>query len=90
MSNPLSVRRVKVQTIDEHGNPEGEPTYGIMAADSYTQIYNDTFESLESLNEAINSAGSILAAVDDDNNFPGAIHENIGTGNYFGKDWEEE
>ena len=39
MSNPLSVRRVKVQTIDEHGKPVGKPTFGIMAADDYAQVY---------------------------------------------------
>ena len=53
MSNPLSVRRVKVQTIDSGGHPEGEPSYGVMAADSYAQSYNDTFESIDDLNDAI-------------------------------------
>lgn len=37
MSNPLSVRRVIVQTIDKDGNPEGPPTYGVMACDNEEQ-----------------------------------------------------
>lgn len=90
MSNPLSVRRVKVQTIDVEGNPEGEPTYGIMAADSYGQTYDDTFQTLDELNEAIDNAPSILAVVEDSNNlFPDANHEKIGHDNYYGKDWQD-
>lgn len=89
MSNPLSVRRVVVQTIDEAGKPDGEPMFGIMAADSYAQIYNDTFLTLDALNASIDEAGSILKAVDPSGeHFAGADHEKIGTDNYYGKDWE--
>ena len=88
MSNPLSVRRVKVQTIDRQGNPEGEPTYGVMAADNETQIYNDSFESLEDLNKAIDSSASILAVVEDCE-FGLVNHANIGHENYYGKDWHD-
>lgn len=87
MSNPLSVRRVKVQTIDNEGNLLGEPTFGIMAADSYEQVYNDTFQTLAELNDAIDNAESILAAVDGDNQFPEANHDKIGRDNYYGKNW---
>ncbi len=91
MSNPLSVRRVKVQTLDEQGNPEGEATFGVMAADSYDQVYNDTFETFEELNAAIQEAGCILDIVSDgDEHFPEANREKIGTNNYYGKDWVEE
>lgn len=90
MSNPLSVRRVKVQTIDENGNPEGEPTFGVMAADSYCQTYNDTFQSLNDLNQAIDDEGSILKVGDNDCVFGGADHNKIGTKNFYGKDWEED
>ena len=89
MSNPLSVRRVQVQTLDEQGVPEGEPTYGVMAADDHGQSYNDTFESFAELNAAIEEAGCILDIVDDDN-FPEADREKIGTDNYYGKDWTED
>jgi len=88
MSNPLSVRRVKVQTINERGEPEGEPTYGVMASDDNAGGYNDTFESLEDLNKAIEEEGSILKIVDAHHDlFPDANHAKIGTGNYYGKDW---
>lgn len=88
MSNPLSVRRVKVQTIDKDGNPEGPPTFGVIAADGYAQAYNDTFESLEELNATIARAPSILAVVDSDDEFSSADHEKIGRDNFYGKDWE--
>ncbi len=89
MSNPLSVRRVIVQTILEDGTPDGEPTFGVMAADENGQTYNDTFMSLDELNQAITEAGSILRVADWRGEvFLGADHEKIGTDNYFGKDWE--
>ena len=88
MSNPLSVRRVKVQTIDEKGNPEGEPTYGVMAADNESQMYNDTFESLDELNQAIKEAGCILDIVEFD--ACGINRKAIGTDNYYGTDWMKD
>lgn len=88
MSNPLSVRRVKVQTINADGTPDGEPTYGVMAADSNEQTYNDTFQTLEGLNKAIKDSKSILEVVDPDGTlFYGADHNKIGHDNYYGKDW---
>jgi hypothetical protein len=88
MSNPLSVRRVKVQTINEKGEPEGEPTYGVMAADGYAQAYNDIYRSLEELNAAIQEAGCILDVVESDD-FDNADREKIGTDNFYRKDWEK-
>lgn len=91
MSNPLSVRRVIVQTIDKKGKPEGRPSYGVMAADSYGLVYNDSFKSLKELNQAIKEAGSILKVADDGGTvFPDADHEKIGTDNFYGKDWEKD
>jgi hypothetical protein len=91
MSNPLSVRRVMVQTLDEQGNPEGEPTYGVMAADGYGQAYNDTFNSVRELNEAIDNSESILSIVDERGDlFPLANHGKIGHDNFYGKDWEDD
>lgn len=88
MSNPLSVRRVKVQTIDEHGNPEGEPMFGVMAADNNAQSYCDIYPTIEDLNQAIDTAGSILKIVDEFGElFPEADYNKIGTDNYYGKDW---
>lgn len=89
MSNRLSVRRVKVQTIDENGNPEGEPTYGVMAADDYGQSYNDTFESLEELNKTIKEEGCILHVLDDHGDkFEESDPKKIGTDNFYGEDWQ--
>lgn len=82
MSNNISVRRVKVQTINKDGTPDGEPTFGVMAADSYEQAYNDTFATLEELNEEINNTGSILSIVEPAFNDIDAPH--IGTDNYYG------
>jgi len=91
MSNPLSVRRVKIQTIDERGNPQGNPTFGVMASTNTYQSYNDTFDSLESLNAAIASAitegGSILSVADGGDLDSLANHRIIGSDNYYGKDW---
>jgi len=39
MSNPLSVRRVKFQDINEDGSPIGKPTFGVIAADDYASAY---------------------------------------------------
>ena len=89
MSNPLSVRRVIVQTVDENGVPEGEPTFGVMVADDCESDYNDTFESLKALNDAITEAGCILDMVDT-SKFPDANREVIGTNNYYGKDWQRD
>lgn len=91
MSNPLSVRRVKVQTIDAKGNPVGNPSFGVMAADSYRSEYNDIYESLESLNRDIEASGCILDIVDEDRTiFEDADREKIGTDNFYGKDWEKQ
>lgn len=91
MSNPLSVRRVKVQTINEKGEPEGEPTFGVMAADCNVQTYNDSFQTLQELNEAIDDSESILSVVDEDGfHFGEADHEKIGYDNYYGKDWQKD
>lgn len=91
MSNPLSVRRVKVQTIDENGNPEGEPTYGVMAADSHEQAYNDTFATLEELNAEIEKEGCILHVIDNhDYLFGESDPEKIGKANFYGKDWQPD
>lgn len=90
MSNALSVRRVMVQTIDEKGNPEGPPTYGVMAADDHAQAYNDTFESLASLNDAINNSPSILSIVDDGELFMDADHAIIGRANFYGDHWTKD
>jgi hypothetical protein len=86
MSNTLSVRRVRVQTLHTDGTPDGDPTYGVMAADDYAQGYDDTFTSLNELNAAIEAAGSILDIVDDCGSlFAGIDREQIGADNFFGK-----
>lgn len=87
MSNPLSVRRVQVQTLDELGQPVGKPTFGVMAADNHCSAYNDTFESFEELNQEIEKAGSILAVASDWTDFGPIKPGVIGTDNYYGKDW---
>ena len=53
MSNWIGVRRVKFQEIDKRGDPIGEPTFGVIAADDYGGDYADLWRSLDDLNEAI-------------------------------------
>lgn len=89
MSNPLSVRRVKIQTIDADGNPDGEPTYGVLAADNTIQIYNDSYQSLERLNAEIEDQECILGAIPDwEEYFEFADTVKIGKNNFYGKDWQ--
>jgi hypothetical protein len=88
MSNSLSVRRVRVQTINEDGTPDGPATYGVMAADDHLACYNDMFDSVEALEAAIDSAESILSIADiEGRHFPEADHDKIGWDNFYGKDW---
>jgi hypothetical protein len=85
--NRLSVRRVKVQTLDENGKPEGQPMFGVMAADDFTKDYNDTFTSFEDLNNAINEYDCILKVVD-----PSlfGVKQSLGTDNYYGETPDED
>lgn len=83
MSNNISVRRVIVQTINEDGTPDGPASYGVMACDNYEQGYNDMFESLVQLNEAIKEAGGILEVVRESGAFE-SVSADIGTHNYYG------
>jgi hypothetical protein len=82
MSNYLSVRRVKIQTISATGEPEGPPSFGILASDDYEQSYTDIYVSLDELNRAIGECGSILEVVGGE--FDGADRDAIGTNNYHG------
>lgn len=87
MSNNLSVRRVKIQTLDEQGNPEGEPSFGVMASDGYESAFNDTFDSFEQLDAEIQNSRSILEIVCGNDEFSDANHEKIGYLNFYGSDW---
>src|SRR5437870_1538759 len=70
MSNWIGVRRVKFQEIDKRGDPIGEPTFGVIAADDYGGDYADLWRSLDDLNEAIAEAGSLLALLQMDFDVP--------------------
>ncbi len=89
MSNPLSVRRVKVVTVEESGEEnENETSYGIVASDNMTTAFKDTFETRDELEVAIQAAPSILAVVDPlGEKFPDADHSKIGRDNFYGKGW---
>ena len=89
MSNLLSVRRVKVQTINEDGTPDGEPTFGVMAADGYASDYIDVFPDLIALNTAIQGAGCILSVIPNWGElWCRADTVRIGLGNFCSADWE--
>lgn len=81
MANFLSVRRVKVQEIDEDGNDVGSPDFGILASDDYEQGFTVSYRSLEELNEAIRTAGNILDVV---GGFWDVSRGGIGYKNYSG------
>lgn len=89
MSNRISIRRVKVQTIDENGQPEGPATYGVMAADDFEQAYNDTYQTLEKLNADIEDGG-ILSIVKHAGAFSDLKSDDFGTDNYYGSVKSEE
>jgi hypothetical protein len=71
-----------VQTLDENGKPEGQPTFGVMAADDYEQSYNDTFFSFQELNDEIKQCGCILDLVA---GFTDVDKDAIGPHNYYGE-----
>ena len=88
MSNALSARRVKIKNLDENGNPIGEPSYGVLASDSYESYFCDVFDSFKELNDAINEAGTIIDILmnpDGQKAFYDVDREcnNIGTDNYY-------
>lgn len=82
MSNFLSVRRVRVQDVDEQGKPIGKPDYGVLASDDFEQGFNIGFATLEELNEAVREAGSLLDLV---GGFDEADRDVIGFENYAGR-----
>lgn len=91
MSNPLSVRRIQVQTIGPDGAPDGEPSYGIVASYNETTIFSDEWETLATLEKEIEDAESILGALDPfGETFPLANHEVIVKDNYYGTEWMRE
>ena len=49
MSNVVSVQFTRFQDLDDHGNPDGEPTYGYRIFDDYEQNYNNCYESIEEM-----------------------------------------
>jgi hypothetical protein len=89
MSNPLSVRRVQFQDLDESGNPTGSPMFGVIASDSYAIRVNNMFDSADELNEAINAIGCILLVADPSlDAFDDADINKIGTDNFYDTDWQ--
>jgi hypothetical protein len=81
MSNVLSVRRVRVQELNEDGTDSGAPSFGVLASDDNEQGFIDIYESRDELEAAIAEAPSILALV---GGFDSVNHEKIGKDNYFG------
>lgn len=89
MANSLSVRRVKFQDISEDGEPLGEPTYGVIAADDYAQNYINIWPSMAELNEAIAQEGCILCVVPSWGElWTNADLKKIGEDNFEDSDWE--
>ena len=92
MSNPLSVRRIVVQTVNEKGEPEGEPTFGFVASDDHATVFNDCFESIEDLNSKIEAAGSIVHMANEHDEFGDDDEINLNkvdNKNFYGFPWKE-
>jgi len=91
MSNPLSVRRVIIQTINKDGKPDGKPTFGVIASDDHETSFNDTFFNLDSLNQAINKAGDLLTVADNGGKFETVDRSRLGVDrNFYGKETDYE
>jgi hypothetical protein len=92
MSNPLHVRRVVVQEIDQDGNRRGAFAYGILASDNYETVISLGWDDRTSMEDEIAESASILEACLNNQmtgHFDGADHAKIGRGNFYGKDWQE-
>lgn len=86
MSNALSARRVMFQELDPNGNPMGSPSFGVIVSDSYEADFNNSFDSVEALNAAIEEKGSIAHLCD---KFVSCVDPaKVGTENFYGKNWE--
>ncbi len=57
MANYLCGRRVKFQDLDRAGNPVGEPSFGVVVSDDHAMDFNNSFETLKELEEAIAEHG---------------------------------
>ena len=85
MSNPLSIRRVMFQNLNEDGTPDGKPTYGVIGSDNENSEFNNSFDTIEELNAAISSTGCIADLLD---GFQYEVDRKvIGEDNYYGKNW---
>ena len=69
MSNHLTVRRVRIQTLSPDGQEIGEPSYGVLAQDNYEQAFTEAYGSLDELNRAIDRYGGILELVRESGQF---------------------
>ena len=85
MSNALSARRVMFQELDPNGNPMGSPYFGVIVSDSYEADFNNSFDSVKSLNDAIEEKGCIAHLCD---KFVSCVDPaKVGTENFYGKNW---
>lgn len=87
MSNPLNSRRVMFQDLDEQGKPVGAPSFGVITSDNYETDLNNSFESFEELNAAIEAKGCIASLCVKFKDFVNKAV--VGIANFYGKDWEE-
>lgn len=85
MSNPLSVRRVRIETIDEHGNGLGDFSYGILAFDNDYQAFTEGYKSFADLEKEIQEDKSILLVLGGCNENFDIDPESIGTDNFLGE-----
>ena len=52
MSNIVSIQFTRFQDLDEHGHPDGEPTFGYRIYDDYDQEYNNCYDSVDEMRNA--------------------------------------
>lgn len=85
MSNQLSIRRVKVQDLDDNGNPDGLPTFGVIAFDDYECAICDVFESFEDLETFLETNCECLLDVIGKDVFREVDRSKLSFSNYLGE-----
>ena len=87
-SAKLTVRRAKIEYLDENGNTIGGPDFVVIANDEVNQAISSAFPDTSMLNLMIDGSQSILQLAD----IRGSVffwpdHRRIGLHNYEGTNW---
>lgn len=85
MSNIVSIQFTRFQDLDEHGHPDGEPTFGYRICDDYESDYNNNYESVAEIHDAgLTREGIFDFIAEYHDNFYETVREK---GVYLNGDW---